>query len=263
MDPIADLRRVSVRLADSTLILGPLNLLIRRGEHWVVLGPNGSGKSTLMQLLSLYLHPSAGHVAILGEELGRTDVRRLRERIGLVSSAMADQLRSGLAAHDVVVTARHGALEPWWHSYSEADHRRADELLALVGCADHIDQPFGTLSEGERQRTLLARALMPDPELLLLDEPAAGLDLAGREGLVDTIATIIADPSSPAVVLVTHHVEEIAPGFDRLLLLREGGEVAAGPLDSTLRSDTLSATFDIDVEVVHDTGRWTARTRSR
>jgi iron complex transport system ATP-binding protein len=190
------------------------------GERWVLLGANGSGKTTLVRVASLYLHPTTGDVEVLGERLGHTDVRALRERIAVVSASFADMLRPGISAHDIVLTARHAALEPWWHQYTDADHRRADALLDQLGVAGVARHAFGTLSSGERQRVQLARTLMGDPGLVLLDEPMAGLDIGGREELVGALADFAAQTSTPPVVLVTHHVDEIPPGFTHALLLR-------------------------------------------
>lgn len=243
---------------DGTTVLDGVTLRIDREERWVVLGRNGSGKTTLVSIASLLRHPTAGEVTVLGERLGSTDVRRLRTRIGIVSASLADQLRPGLTAEEVVRCGRHAALEPWWHTYDPGDTARAVGLLERLGCGALADHRFGTLSSGERQRVLLARTLMNDPELLLLDEPCAGLDLGGREELVATLDELGEDPSAPPVLLVTHHVEEIPPSFTHALLLRDGRVSAAGPLASTLTSASISATFGIDVELEHRSGRWLA-----
>jgi iron complex transport system ATP-binding protein len=243
-----------VALADVTWTVGA-------GERWVVLGPNGSGKTTLVQLATGHLHPTSGTVDVLGQRLGRIDVRRLRTRIGLVSGALTRLLRPGLTAAEVVRTGRHAALEPWWHAYDDDDHRRAAELLERAGLAGAGDRPFGVLSEGERQQVLLARAMMGDPELLVLDEPAAGLDLGARERLVRRLQEIAEDPGAPPVVFVTHHVEEIPPGFGHLLLLRKGRVVASGPIAETLTASHLGAAFDLAVDVERAGDRFTARAR--
>jgi len=206
----------------------------------------------------MYLHPSQGTVEVLGERLGRTDVRRLRTRIGVASSGMADMLRSDLTAVDVVMTAKHAALEPWWHRYDDADRERARTCLHQLGIERLADRSFATLSSGERQRVLLARTLMPEPGLLLLDEPTAGLDLAGREELVAGLADLATDPATPATVLVTHHVEEIPYGFTHLLLLADGHVSAAGPLDEVLDADRLSDCFGLPLGLEHRHGRWWA-----
>src|SRR5579871_1444008 len=201
------------------------------GERWVVLGPNGSGKTTLLQLAGGHLHPTVGSVAILGQRVGRVDLRLLRTRIGLVSAAVTRSLRPGVAAVDVVMTGRYAALETWWQEYTDDDRHRARGLLEQAGFGHVADRAFGVISEGERQQVLLARALMGHPELILLDEPAAGLDVGGRERLVRSLARLAGDPHTPPMVFVTHHVEEIPPAFTSALLLRNGHLVASGPID--------------------------------
>jgi iron complex transport system ATP-binding protein len=240
-------------------VLHGIDLVVGAREWWMVLGPNGSGKTTMFQLASGYLHPTRGRVEILGHRLGRVDIRVLRERIGLVSAAVAKMLVPSLTAKEIVVSARHGALEPWWHRYSEDERSEASALLASAGFSAIADRPFGVLSEGERQQVLLARSLMARPDLLLLDEPAAGLDVGGRERLVARLGQLTADPSSPPTVMITHHVEEIPIGASHVLLLREGQVVAAGPLHETLTDDALSATFGLGLRVGHAEGRWTCR----
>lgn len=239
-------------------VLDRVSWTVGAGERWVVLGRNGSGKSSLVRIASLYLHPSSGSVAVLGERLGRTDVRSLRRRVGLASSAMADQLRGDLVARDVVMTAKHAALEPWWHRYDDADRDRAVECLDRMEIAALAERTFATLSSGERQRVLLARTLMTEPGLLLFDEPTAGLDLAGREELVRALDVLAADADGPAIVLVTHHVEEIPDAFDRVLLLREGAVMAAGTIDTVLDETNLSACFGLSLSIERRHGRWWA-----
>jgi iron complex transport system ATP-binding protein len=246
---------------DGRAVLAGIDWTVARGERWVVLGPNGSGKTTLARIAGLLLHPSRGTVRVLGEVLGRTDVRVLRRRIGFVSAALADQLRPTLTAAEVVWCGKHAALEPWWHTYEDEDRARAHALLAGLGAGRLADRTFGTLSSGERQRVQLARTLMAAPALLLLDEPTAGLDLGGREELVETLDALDRDPDRPAVVLVTHHPEEIPSTFDRLLLLRDGRVQQAGPLATTLTADGLSACFGLDLDVRTINGRWWAARR--
>ena len=239
-------------------ILADVDWAVRPGERWVVLGRNGSGKSSLVRIASLYLHPSHGSVSVLGQRLGRTDVRKLRTRIGLASAGMADMLRPDLVAADVVMTARHAALEPWWHTYDEADRQRARACLGDVGMGAFAERRFGSLSSGERQRVLLARTLMTDPGLLLLDEPTAGLDLEGRETLVAGMGELASRPGSPPIVLVTHHVEEIPAAFTHGLLLSEGRVQDAGPLDRVLTAEALSTCFGMPLGIEHRHGRWWA-----
>jgi iron complex transport system ATP-binding protein len=253
-----DLRDIVVRI-DGHTIVGPLDWRIERDERWVLLGPNGCGKTTLLRVLGLMLHPSAGSVTVIGVMLGRVDIRHHRHRIGTVSAAVAAALRPSLIARDVVMTALRGALEPWWHEYTAEDEQRALAQLRH-GRIDHLaDHEFGTLSSGERQRALLARALVTDPDLLLLDEPAAGLDLVGRETLLADLTRVASDPSTPPTVLVTHHVEEIPPGFTHLALMRDGCFVAAGPINEVLTAERLGDTFGVPVTLDHTDGRWWAR----
>jgi iron complex transport system ATP-binding protein len=244
MDAVLELSAVRVVREHHTL-LATIDWTVRAGQRWVVLGPNGSGKTTLLQLASLYLHPSSGEVTVLGEHLGRTDVRSLRKRVGYVSAALASQLRPQMIARDVVMTARHAALEPWWHRYDHADHARAQACLDRFGVGALAERVYGTLSSGEQQRTLLARAFMNDPALVLLDEPTARLDLGGREEVVGALATLAHDAGAPPLVLVTHHVDEIPAGFSHVLLLRAGSVVGSGAIDDVLTAASLSATFGL------------------
>jgi iron complex transport system ATP-binding protein len=244
-----------------TPVLRGVDLRVEAGERWIVLGPNGSGKTTIFQLASGYLHPTRGTVDILGQRLGRVDVRRLRERIGVVSASIAKMLVPSITGLEVVVTARHGALEPWWHHYDDTDRAAARDLLEVAGFGYTADRPFGVLSEGERQQVLLARSLMIRPELLLLDEPAAGLDVGGRERLVARLTTLATDAASPPTVMITHHVEEIPVGFGHVLLLRNGQVVQAGPIDATLTEEALSETFGLRLALSRTDGRWSCRAR--
>jgi len=255
------LEDVTVRRDDRSIV-DHVDWHVQPHERWVVLGRNGSGKTTLIRLASLYLHPTTGTVRVLGETLGRTDVRRLRAHIGLASPSLADQLRADLTPVEIVMTARHAALEPWWHTYDDADRDRARALLAGLGCGPLADQRFGLLSSGERQRVLLARTLMNEPGLLLLDEPTAGLDLGGREELVASLSSLAADDSTPATVLVTHHVEEIPEGFTHVLLLSAGRVVGSGPLTDVLTATALSDCFGLALDLDHRDGRWSARRRA-
>lgn len=255
--PALNLREVGIR-RDGRWLLQGVSWTVQPNERWVVLGPNGSGKTTLLRIASLWLHPTTGTVHVLGEELGRTDVRPLRARIGVSSAALADRLRPELRVSDVVMTSRRGALEPWWHTYDDEDRIRAAEALAKVG-ADHLgSRTFGTLSSGERQRVQLARTLAADPDLLLLDEPAAGLDLGAREALLTHIGALANDPATAPTILVTHHVEEIPAGFTHVLILRAGNVVASGPLADTLTETSLTQAFGVDVRLTSEDGRWRA-----
>jgi iron complex transport system ATP-binding protein len=244
---------------DGRSILCGVDWVVRPGERWAVLGPNGSGKTSLLRLASLYERPSSGTVDVLGGRMGRVDVRSWRRRIGLTSAALTDQLRPHLAARDIVVTALHAALEPWWHAYDDDDGARPHAALARVGMDGFAGRAFATLSSGERQRVLLARALMTEPGLLLLDEPTAAMDLGGREQLVATLDALAADPCSPPMVLVTHHLEEVPARFTHALLLRGGEIVGKGPIDGVLTDERVSAAFGLAVAVSRVGGRWAAR----
>ncbi|HQV91409.1 MAG TPA: ABC transporter ATP-binding protein, partial [Phycicoccus sp.] len=220
-------------------LLDEVDWEVEEGQRWVVLGPNGAGKTTLLQLASARMHPTRGVVGILGEVLGAVDVFELRPRIGLASAALAERIPGGERVADVVVTASYGVVGRWRENYDGMDHARAIELLDALGAAQLADRRYGTLSEGERKRVQIARALMTDPELMLLDEPAAGLDLGGREDLVRRLGDIAADLMAPALVLVTHHVEEIPPNFTDVLLLRDGKVVAQGFFDDASTAENL------------------------
>jgi iron complex transport system ATP-binding protein len=228
-------------------------------ERWALLGPNGAGKSTLLSIAATRQHPTSGTARVLGETLGMSDVFELRPMIGLVGAGLTETIAQREVVRDVVLTASWGMTGRWREEYDEADVRRADRLLRLLGMGDLADRRFGTLSDGERKRALIARALMTDPEILLLDEPAAGLDLGGREQLVTRLSDMAADPTAPTTVLVTHHVEEIPPSITHALLLRGGASVAQGRVEDVLTNEALSATYGIPLEVLRRDGRWSAR----
>jgi iron complex transport system ATP-binding protein len=254
---VVELHEVTVR-RDGVAIVDAANWTIRAGERWVVLGPNGAGKTTLLQILAARLHPMSGTALLLDEQLGEVDVFELRPRIGLASAALAEVLPDDETVRDVVLTAAWAVTGRWRERYEVLDEFRALTLLAQLGVAHLARRRFGTLSEGERKRVQIARALMTDPELLLLDEPAAGIDVGGREDLVARLGAMAADPAAPATVLVTHHVEEIPPGYTHVLLLRAGHVLAAGPLHDTLTSGNLTATFGIPLHIEHRNRRWSA-----
>ncbi len=260
MVAVIEFAGVTVRRGQS-LLLDDVSWEVEEDERWVVLGPNGAGKTTLLQVAAAQLHPTSGVAGILDEVLGTTDVFELRPRIGLTSASLADRIPRTELVRDVVVSASYGVVGRWREHYADLDHDRAGVLLAEVG-ADHLaDRTFGTLSEGERKRVQIARALMTDPELLLLDEPAAGLDLGGREDLVATLSELALDPDSPATVLVSHHVEEIPPGFTHALLLREGRVVDAGPVEDVVTAETLSEAFGMPLLLSRADDRFAARRR--
>ena len=262
MSLVLDLRDVSV-IRDQKTILGPLSWRVLSGERWVVLGPNGAGKSTLFALAGSLIHPSRGEVSILDEELGRTDVFELRPRIGLTSNSIVELIPEDEKVIDVVMTAAYAIVGRWQESYDLWDESRALSLLTTLGVRELRERTFGTLSEGEKKRTLIARALMPNPELLLLDEPAAGLDLGGREDLLRRLNALALDPTSPATIIVTHHVEEIPRGTSHCLLLSEGLAVAQGPLVEVLTATNLSMAYDIEIELNENDGRYFARATNR
>lgn len=256
-DTVVRMSGVTVRRGGNTL-LRDVDWTVELDERWVVLGPNGAGKTTLLRIAAAELHPTSGTVHVLGEQLGRVNVFELRTRIGLTSAALGLRVPNDERVRDVVVSAGWGVLGRWRERYDATDTGRADELLAAMGMRGFADREYGTLSEGERKRALIARALMTDPELILFDEPAAGLDLGGREDLVGRLAALAADPDAPASVLVTHHVEEIPTGYSHALLLRDGAVVAAGLLDDVLTDENLSATFGLPLAVQKRRGRYTA-----
>jgi len=255
---VLQLRAVGVRRGDATL-LRDVTWTVNENERWVIVGPNGAGKTTLLQIAAAMLHPTTGSVEILEEEIGRTDVFELRPRIGIASSAVAQQVPTGEKVIDLVLTASYAILGRWQEEYDSTDVTRAVELLDALGCADLIRRTFSTLSEGERKRVQIARALMPDPELLLLDEPAAGLDLGGREDLVARLARLADDPAAPTMVMVTHHVEEVPEGFTHALLVRKGEVVAQGKVDEVFTGEHLTACFGLPLAVDRQNGRWYAR----
>jgi iron complex transport system ATP-binding protein len=259
--PIVEVRGLVVRRAGRS-ILGPLDWTVRAGERWVVLGPNGSGKTTLLSTIGLELWPTAGTGDVLGARYGRVDSRELRRRIGTASSAVEAMLRPDLTPLTLVMTARHAATEPWWHVYTDEDRARARELLEGLGLRGVADQPYGTLSAGERRRTSIARALMPDPDLLLLDEPGASLDLGARETLIDDLTDLAAAARPQAIVLVSHHAEEIPPGFRHALVLAAGSVVAAGPIETVLTDELLTRAYEMPLTVEWRDGRaWARKTR--
>ncbi|OFL50381.1 iron ABC transporter ATP-binding protein [Rothia sp. HMSC062H08] len=262
MSTVLNLQNVSV-IRGGRKILNDVSWTVNEGERWVVLGPNGAGKSTLLSVAAARLHPTSGEVEILDETLGAVDVFDLRPRIGLSSGASATQIPANEKVSDVVVTAAYAVSGRWKEEYDVMDDERATELLAEWGVDTLADRTFGSLSDGERKRALIARALMTDPELLLLDEPGAGMDISGREDLVERLTALAADPYAPATVLITHHLEEIPAGFTHALLVRDGGVVAAGPILSTITEANLAATYDMDLALtVTSAGRYSAFKRA-
>ena len=240
-------------------IIDHLDWNVSDDQRWVILGPNGAGKTTILQLASTLIHPTSGHVSILDEPLGRTDVFELRPRIGFASSAMARRVPPEETVLDVVLTAAFSVLGRWNEEYEKIDERRARRVLSEWKLDHLADRTFGTLSDGEQKRVQIARAVMTDPELLLLDEPSASLDLGAREELLALLSGYAQAPTTPAMVMVTHHVEEIPVGFTHVMLLREGRTVAAGPLAQTLTAENLTATFGAQILLTEVDGRYSAR----
>lgn len=255
---VLELRDVSVRRGERT-ILGPLTFAIRPGERWVVLGPNGAGKSTLLQILATRYFPSTGSVHVLDKEMGKVDLAELRTRIGICGALISEDIPDDEVVRDVVLTAAYAILGRWNEAYDLWDESRAVALLTTFGVRDLADRTYGTLSEGERKRVQISRALMADPELLLLDEPAAGLDLGGREDLLKRFSIFASDPLAPASILVTHHIEEIPAGTTHALILKAGGIAVSGPIGDVITSEHISAIFGLPITVVREGNRFFAR----
>jgi iron complex transport system ATP-binding protein len=253
-----ELSEVCVERPGKTL-LDHVSWTVEEGERWVVLGPNGAGKTTLLQIIGASMHPTSGTVDILGERLGRVAVAELRTRIGHTSTKVAERIPPAESVRDVVLSAAYAVTGRWNEEYDEHDHARAEQIMGEWGIGPLAGRTFGTLSEGERKRVLIARALMTDPELLLLDEPGAGLDLGAREDLLASLEVLADDEDAPALVMVSHHVEEIPVGFTHVLLVRDGRVVAQGPIGEALTADHLSQTFGQRIQLDHDGGRYAAR----
>ncbi|MDK1474285.1 ABC transporter ATP-binding protein [Streptomyces sp. 549] len=258
MSDVLELVDVSV-VREGRALVDDVSWAVKEGERWVILGPNGAGKTTLLNLASSYLFPTTGSATILGERLGGVDVFDLRPRIGMAGSALAEKLPRSQTVLQTVLTAAYGMTAGWQETYEAVDEDRARAFLDRLGMSDFLDREYGTLSEGERKRTQIARAMMTDPELLLLDEPAAGLDLGGREDLVRRLGRLAQDPYAPSMVMVTHHVEEIPPGFTHVLMIRQGQVLTAGPLETEMTSQNLSRCFGLPLVVERRGSRWAAQ----
>jgi iron complex transport system ATP-binding protein len=261
MSPVLELSNVSV-VRGGTRILDQVTWTVEPDERWVILGPNGAGKTTLLQVAAAALHPTSGVAHLLDERLGKTNTAELKPRIGLASSAMAKRIPGDESVLDVVLTAAYAVTGRWNEAYDDVDVARARRVLGEWKLSAFEDRRFGSLSDGEQKRVQIARAVMTDPELLLLDEPAASLDLGSREELLQLLGGFAGSPSSPAMVMVTHHVEEIPPGFTHVLLLAAGRITAAGALDSTLTAENLGSTFGLPIELTSSGGRYAARAAS-
>jgi iron complex transport system ATP-binding protein len=258
MSAAFELSKVSV-MRPGKMLLDDISWRVSEGERWVVLGPNGAGKTTLLQIIGASMHPTQGDVEILGERLGRVDIFDLRTRIGHTSTAVADRIPPTESVRDTILSAAYAVTGRWQEEYDAEDHARADQMMGEMGIKHLARRTFGTLSEGERKRVLIARALMTDPELLLLDEPGAGLDLGAREDLVASLEILSIADDSPVLVMVSHHVEEIPAGFTHVLMMRDGRIVAQGPIESTLTAAHLSTTFGQRIQLDREGGRYAAR----
>jgi iron complex transport system ATP-binding protein len=258
MASVLELSDVSV-VRDGNPILKSVNWTVEGDERWVVLGPNGAGKTTMLQIASALIHPTSGKAQILDDRLGSVDVFELRPRIGFASSALAKRIPQNETVLNVVLTAAYSVTGRWNESYEEIDTRRAQRVLGEWKLDALENRRFGDLSDGEQKRVQIARSVMTDPELLLLDEPAASLDVGARESLLKLLGGFALAPHAPAIVMVTHHVEEIPPGFGHALLLKNGSVQAAGPIGDVITSENLSETFDMELVVEHKDERFTAR----
>ena len=260
MQPLISLDDVTV-LRSGTAVLSKVSWQVMPGERWVVIGPNGAGKTTLLAILSSYLFPTLGRVEILGSKLGQVDTSELKTRIGVASSSTLDLIPGDEKVSDLILSSAYAVFGRWIEEYDLWDESRSSALLHAFGIRELANRSFATLSEGERKRVTIARALMPDPELLLLDEPAAGLDLGGREDLLNRLALFASDPSSPATIMVTHHLEEIPVSTTHLLILKSGSVFAQGEISQVLTSENLSALYGSEIQLEVRNGRYFALSR--
>lgn len=258
MSPVLDFSNVSV-IRGGTRILDQVDWTVNSDERWVILGPNGAGKTTLLQVASATVHPTTGSATLLDESLGKTDLAELKPRIGVASSALAKRIPGHETVLDVVLTAAWAVTGRWTEVYDDVDIARARQVLGEWKLSAFEGRRFGTLSDGEQKRVQIARAVMTDPEILLFDEPAASLDLGSREELLQLLGAFASDRESPAMVMVTHHVEEIPPGFTHVLLLAGGKVRVAGPIADVLTAPSLTATFGLPIELTSSNGRFAAR----
>lgn len=254
---VVSLDQATIWTPERKLILDRIDWRVEAGQHWVVLGPNGSGKTTMMSLLGADRHPSQGTVTILGETLGKVDMRALRSRIGRVDPAL--RMLEWLNAREAVLTGLRNTVWPRWDDWTDADVTHADDLLGLVGCRDFAEREISTLSHGERQRVRIARVLIARPELMLLDEPATGLDFPAREALLSSLDSLASTRPDLPTIMVSHHLEDLPSSVSHVLLLRDGRVLAAGPVGDMLRGDLISECFGFAIEVHELNGRWAAR----
>ncbi|BDI22696.1 ABC transporter ATP-binding protein [Herbiconiux sp. L3-i23] len=262
MSTVLELSDVTVTRSGTT-ILDQVSWKVDSSERWVILGPNGAGKTTMLQVAAALMHPSLGTADVLGQRIGSVDLFELRPRIGFASTAMARRVPASESVIDVVLTAAYSVTGRWNEQYEELDVRRASRVLAEWKLSHLEQRRFGELSDGEQKRVQIARAVMTDPELLLLDEPAASLDLGAREELLQLLGGYASSPYAPGIIMVTHHVEEIPPGFTHALLLDQGKVAAAGPIGEVITSEVLSGTFGLPLTVDETDGRFTARAADR
>jgi len=258
MSRVLDFNNVTV-LRDKKPVLSNVDWQVESDQRWVIIGPNGAGKTTLLRVAASQIQPSTGTAIVLGQTLGKVNVFELRTRIGFASNALSSHIPNSETVLNSVMTAIYAVTGRWNEEYDEIDVRRAMRVLNEWHLSELADRAFGTLSDGERKRAQIARSVMPDPELLLLDEPVASLDLAAREQTISLIGAYASEPAAPAIVMVTHHLEEIPAGFTHALIDSEGQVHAAGPIEQTLTSDKLSGAFGVSISVEVVDGRYRAR----
>ena len=261
MSLVLDFNNITV-LRDQKPILNNVDWQVRSDQRWVIIGPNGAGKTTLLRVAASQIHPSTGTAKLLGSTLGQVNVFDLRTRIGFASNAMSSHIPNSESVLDAVMTASYGITGRWNEMYDDVDERRARRVLAEWQLDELADRAFGTLSDGEKKRAQISRAVMPDPELLLLDEPVASLDMAAREHTISVLGNYASAPTAPAIIMVTHHIEEIPTGFTHALILSRGQVYAAGEIDSTLTTEKISGAFGFGLEVSKDGGRFRVKARN-
>jgi iron complex transport system ATP-binding protein len=260
MNEVLSLKNVSVVRSGKT-ILDNITWSVNDNERWVIVGPNGAGKTTLLKIAAAQLQPSSGSASILGETLGEINVFDLRTRVGFASTAIATRIPNSETVLDAVMTASYAVTGRFNEKYEDVDERRARRVLSEWHLSELAERAFGTLSDGEKKRTQIARAVMPDPELLLLDEPVASLDIGARESTIKILGGYASHPEAPAIVMVTHHLEEIPAGFTHALVLNEGKVIASGPINHTLTTEKLSEAYGLALEVVLQGGRFAVRAK--